>query len=79
MMQFKKLAALAVIAMLAGAPTLALARGHRYSGGSSHTHTSVSHHYDYQGGHYSGGRGSSHKGGHYVNPRTGNHYTHHGH
>jgi hypothetical protein len=30
-----------------------------------------------QGGHYVGGHGSSHKGGHYVNPRTGNHYTHH--
>jgi hypothetical protein len=34
-------------------------------------------HYGYQGGHYAGGHGSSHKGGHYVNPRTGNHYTHH--
>lgn len=33
--------------------------------------------YGYQGGHYSGGHGSSHKGGHYVNARTGNHYTHH--
>lgn len=29
------------------------------------------------GGHYVGGSGSSHRGGHYVNPRTGNHYTHH--
>lgn len=28
-----------------------------------------------RGGHYAGGKGSSHKGGHYVNPRTGNHYT----
>jgi hypothetical protein len=79
MMQLKKLAALAVIAMLAGAPTLALARGHSYSGRSSHTHSSASHHYGYQGGHYSGGHGSSHKGGHYVNRRTGNHYTHHSH
>lgn len=34
-------------------------------------------HYANQGGHYAGGHGSSHKGGHYVNPRTGNHYTHH--
>jgi len=34
-------------------------------------------HYGYQGGHYASGHGSSHKGGHYVNPRTGNHYTHH--
>jgi hypothetical protein len=34
-------------------------------------------HYANQGGHYVGGRGSSHKGGHYRNARTGNHYTHH--
>lgn len=77
MMLLKELVALAVITMLAGAPTLALARSH--SGGSSHTRSSSSHHYGYQGGHYSGGQGSSHKGRHYVNPRTGNHYTHHSH
>lgn len=34
-------------------------------------------HYSNQGGHYSGGRGSSHKGGHYINARTHNHYTRH--
>ena len=28
-------------------------------------------HYSYQGGHYKGGKGSSHKGGHYINIRTG--------
>jgi hypothetical protein len=27
-----------------------------------------------RGGHYSGGRGSSHKGGAYKNPRTNDHY-----
>jgi hypothetical protein len=27
-----------------------------------------------RGGHYSGGRGSSHKGGHYKNFRTNDHY-----
>lgn len=27
-----------------------------------------------RGGHYAGGRGSSHKGGHYRNPNTGDHY-----
>jgi len=31
-----------------------------------------------RGGHYSGGRGSSHKGGTYVNPSTGNHYSNFG-
>ena len=30
-----------------------------------------------QGGHYAGGKGSSHKGGHYKNPRTHDHYAHH--
>jgi hypothetical protein len=34
-------------------------------------------HYDYAGGHYVGGAGSSHKGGHYVNPWTANHYRRH--
>lgn len=27
-----------------------------------------------KGGHYAGGKGSSHKAGKYKNPRTGNHY-----
>ena len=30
-----------------------------------------------QGGHYSGGHGSSHRGGHYRNARTHDHYTRH--
>lgn len=34
-------------------------------------------HYSNAGGHYVGGRGSSHRGGHYVNRYTGNHYRHH--
>lgn len=77
MKKLRMLAALAVAIALAGAPMTLLARGH--SGGSSHTRSSGSHHYGNQGGHYPGGHGSSHKGGHYVNPRTGNHYTHHSH
>ncbi len=28
-----------------------------------------------RGGHYAGGKGSSHKGGKYKNARTGDHYT----
>jgi hypothetical protein len=36
-------------------------------------------HYSKQGGHYSGGRGSSHKGGSYKNTRSNNHYIHHKH
>jgi len=27
-----------------------------------------------KGGHYAGGKGSSHKGGHYKNAKTNNHY-----
>ncbi len=34
-------------------------------------------HYAKEGGHYAGGKGSSHKGGHYKNKRTGDHYTKH--
>lgn len=30
-----------------------------------------------KGGHYSGGKGSSHKGGHYRNSATHNHYQKH--
>jgi hypothetical protein len=30
-----------------------------------------------EGGHYTGGKGSSHKGGHYRNARTHDHYTKH--
>jgi len=29
-----------------------------------------------RGGHYAGGRGSSHRGGSYRNSATGNHYQH---
>lgn len=32
-------------------------------------------HHVSRGGHYAGGKGSSHKGGHYKNPRTNDHYT----
>lgn len=47
---------------------------------SAHARSSGSHaHYANQGGHYAGGRGSSHKGGHYRNPRTHDHYTRHKH
>ena len=34
-------------------------------------------HYANEGGHYAGGKGSSHKGGHYKNARTHDHYTKH--
>jgi hypothetical protein len=34
-------------------------------------------HYANEGGHYVGGKGSSHKGGHYKNARTHDHYTKH--
>jgi hypothetical protein len=34
-------------------------------------------HYANEGGHYSGGKGSSHRGGHYKNVRTHDHYTKH--
>ena len=36
-------------------------------------------HHASQGGHYVGGKGSSHRGGHYINGRTHNHYHHHTH
>jgi hypothetical protein len=34
-------------------------------------------HYANEGGHYVGGKGSSHKGGHYKNARTHDRYTKH--
>lgn len=43
---------------------------------SSSSHASKPH-YKNEGGHYAGGRGSSHKGGHYKNPRTHDKYTKH--
>jgi len=58
---------LATFALLVAAP--AEARGRSSSG--SHAH------YGNQGGHYAGGKGSSHKGGTYKNARTNNHYTKH--
>lgn len=78
-MRFKKLATFVVIAMFAGTPALALARGHSHSGGSSRVQYSGSHHSESHGGRYSGGHGSSHRGGSYRNARTSNHYGKHGH
>lgn len=54
----------ALALVFAGAPLLSEARGGRSSGGS---HAS-------RGGHYAGGKGSSHKGGTYKNAGTGDHY-----
>jgi hypothetical protein len=34
-------------------------------------------HYANEGGHYAGGKGSSHEGGHYKNAHTHDHYTKH--
>ncbi len=43
----------------------------------SYRSKSFSTHRKSNGGHYKGGKGSSHKGGHYINQRTNNHYTKH--
>jgi hypothetical protein len=51
----------AVLALALAFPVFA--KGGRHSG----SHAS-------RGGHYAGGKGSSHKSGHYKNVRTGDHY-----
>ena len=50
--------------------------GH-YSASHPHATTHEKRHYDNNGGHYRGGRGSSHKGGRYKNPKTHDHYRRH--
>jgi hypothetical protein len=59
--------------------TIVLAALGMLIGGTSEARGHAGTHYSNQGGHFSGGHGSSHKGGHYVNPKTGNHYRHHPH
>jgi hypothetical protein len=60
-----------VLLALTTVALLASPQAHARSHGGSHAH------YGNQGGHYVGGKGSSHKGGHYKNPRTHDHYTKH--
>ncbi|GAB3249056.1 hypothetical protein GCM10027296_12270 [Chitinimonas naiadis] len=60
-------------AIAAAAALLAFTLPAEARGRSSGSHA----HYSNQGGHYAGGKGSSHKGGAYKNARTNNHYTSH--
>jgi hypothetical protein len=72
----RMISAIILSSMLAAGPAVGTTKGSYHATAGRH---SVHAHYPYQGGHYAGGHGSSHRGGHYVNPRTGNHYTHHQH